>query len=325
MRYVRALAAAFLICSAITRALSAEGTSIAGPIGGTDLRAAQLPPPGVYGGLILVDATANGFVDGNGKPIAALRGVDLLRERVAPLLVYVPDLKVLGGSVAIAGVFPAGIECGRIFDTTAKRCISGIGDPYLEAAWSRSFGTLRPSKYAGALPILEGLTLTVALGAVLPVGRYSAFDASTQGLTIGNNVTDVAPSVAFTYTTPPILAEGTEVSAKLYLDNYFENPATRYSTGTLIDLDFAVSEHIGAFQVGGAGFYVFQIANDKSFGVALPPDGRQLQFLEVGGVLAYDIPRYAASVKIKVLTTAFTVNTVRSSTGVAFSMYKKLY
>jgi hypothetical protein len=65
---------------------------------------------------------------------------------------------------------------------------------------------------------------------------------------------DFAPTVGLTYTTPPIIAEGTEISARFFWNNYLENPLTFYRTGDLLDLEFAVSERIGRFQVGVTAF-----------------------------------------------------------------------
>ena len=147
-------------------------------------------------------AEAHQFFDGDGDLVPALRALELTRTRIAPFLIYVPKLQIFG----IAATIPAGTECGRLFETTPKRCIAGVGDPYVEVAWSRFFGTVRPSQYPGAFPIAEGLTLALGAGAVIPLGRYGPTDAATQGLTIGNNIWDFAPTVAFTYITKPILA-----------------------------------------------------------------------------------------------------------------------
>jgi hypothetical protein len=204
-----------------------------------------------------------------------------------------------------------------------KRCISGIGDPYIEVNWSRFFGTVRPSRYQGAYPIAEGLTVALGFGAVIPAGRYDALDAA-QGLTVGNNLWVFAPTAAFTYMTKPILAEGTEFSARVYWNNYLTNPATQYSTGSLVNIDFAVTERIGRFQLGFAGFYAFQIADDKLFGVTLPPDGRRAEVLNLGGVLAYDMPEYGASLKIKALTFVLSRNNVADSSGVVVGWFQKL-
>ena len=103
---------------------------------------------------------------------------------------------------------------------------------------------MRPSRYSDAPPVAEGLTIAAGFGTLVPTGRYDADDAATRALTIGNNIWDFAPSVAVTYMTPPILADGTEISAKLYWNNYLTNPDTDYSTGALINIDFAISERI---------------------------------------------------------------------------------
>ena len=302
--------------------LAAEGSTVAGPIGGTDIRSAQLPPPGLYGGTIQLYAEAYKFFDGDGDLVPALSGLELARTRVAPFLLYVPNVQVFGGSIGFGGIVPAGTDCGRLFRTTPKRCIEGVADPYLEMAWSRFFGSVRPSQHPGAFPIAEGLTVAIGFGTVVPIGRYSAKDAATQGLTVGNNTWDFAPILGLTYTTRPILAEGTEFSARLYWNNYLKNPATQYSTGDLVNIDFAISERIGRFQVGIAGYYAFQVEDDRQFGVAIPPDGRRLEALTLGGVLAYDMPEHSASLKIKALTTVIEHNTVRSP-GVAVAWIKK--
>lgn len=323
MRIYRIFLAAAAVCCACEPSHALEGSSTAGPIGGTDIRTAQLPPPGVYGGMVLLYATASQFFDGGGNLVSALGALELTRKRAGAFLLYVPDVQLLGGSIGIAGFVPAGTECGRLFEVTPSRCIVGVGDPYVEVGWSRFYGRIRPSKYAGAFPIAEGLSIALGFGAVIPVGKYDAVDATTQGLTIGNNIWDFAPTVAFTYMTPPIHAEGTEFSARLYWNNYLTNPATQYSTGSLINIDFAVSERIGRFQIGVAGYYAFQIADDKLFGVPIAPDGRRGEVLTLGGVLAYDMPEYGASMKVKALTTVVTRNAVRSP-GVAFTWVKKL-
>src|SRR5262249_9458680 len=150
--------------------------------------------------------------------------------------------------------------------------VSGVGDPYVELSWSRYFGTPRKSKDDRAYPILEGLAILAGFGMVIPVGRYNVTDATLQGISIGNNTWDFAPIVGFTYTTRPIIAEGTEVSARLYWNNYLTNPATQYSTGTLLGLDFAITEHFGRIQAGLAGIYETQLTDDRQFGVPVLPD-----------------------------------------------------
>jgi hypothetical protein len=316
------LVAAF--CGTSAPALAIEGSTLAGPIGGTDIRSAQLPPPGLYGGIAFLAAEAFDFVDAQGNTVPALRDIDLWRMRTGPFLVYVPDFQLFGGSIGLLGVVPNGVECGHLFAITPTRCIAGLGDPYVEIAWSRFFGTVRPSRYPGAFPIQEGLTLAAGFGVVIPVGRYDPFAANIQGVTIGNNIWDFAPNVAFTYMTRPIIAEGTEISAKLFWNNYLTNPATQYTTGTVLNLDFAVSERIGRFQIGAGGFYAFQIEDDKQFGIQVPPDGRRGETLQVGPIISYDMPELAATIKFKALTTVFSENAVLAR-GFVVTVARKLY
>jgi hypothetical protein len=323
MRIAEAAFAAALCCVSAP-AMAIEGSSAAGPIGGTDMRSSLPLPPGLYGGAVGLVASAHQFTDGNGDVIPALNGLDLGRTRVGPFLIYVPDMKLLGGTIELGGIAPAGTECGHLFELTPKRCVAGLGDPYVEVSWKRYFGTPRPSRDPAAYPIREGLAVSLGFGMVVPIGRYNAIDATVQGISIGNNIWDFAPIVGFTYTTRPLLAEGTEITARLFFNNYLTNPATQYATGTLLNTDFAVTEHVGRWQLGLAGFYTAQVDDDRQFGVALPPDGRRTRVLDLGGVLVYDLPEYGSSIKLKALHTVISENNVKAG-GVAVGWIKKFH
>jgi hypothetical protein len=98
----------------------------------------------------------------------------------------------------------------------------------------------------------------------------------------------------------------------------------QYSTGDLINIDFAVSERIGRFQVGVAGFYAFQVADDTQFGIPVPPDGQRVKILNLGGVLAYDMPEFGAMIKIKTLQSVFVENSAHTR-GIVLTFVKKLH
>jgi hypothetical protein len=300
-----------------------EGSTTAGPVGGNDIRSALLPPPGVYAGVVGLIVPVHEIHDGSGNPAPGLDAVDLLGKVVGPFLFFVPDVTMLGGSFGVLASLSYGQECGQIVSYVPSRCSTGFGDPYFEVEWSRNFGHWRPSRYPGALPIMEGLAVKLGLGAVLPIGKYDRILQATNGVSIGNNTFDVAPSIAFTYTTPPLLAEGTEFSAKLYWNNYRTNPDTQYHAGSLLDVNFAVSEHIGRFQVGAAGFYAAQVEDDTKFGVRVPPDGRRVELLELGGVLNYDMPEIGAAIRVKALTAVYARNVIVSR-SIAIGFAKKL-
>jgi hypothetical protein len=324
MRIVKHCIWVALACGYAMPLHAAEGPALAGPIGGTDIRSAVLPPPGLYGGGVALGGDLYDFVDGQGQPIPVLNDAFIRRTIVAPFIAYVPNINVLGGSIGFAATAPYARQCGHLFQATPKFCQSGFGDPYLETQWSRFFGVVRPPSSPGALPIMQGLSIALGFGVVVPAGQYNSTDLSTRALSSGGNIWDFAPHIAFTYTSAPILVDGTEFSTKIYWNKYRTNPATQYSTGDLIDIDFAVSERIGRVQVGVTGFYAFQVADDKQFGIPVPPDGQRVKLLNLGGVLAYDMPEFGAAIKIKFLQTVFVENSAHSR-GIVLTFFKKLH
>jgi hypothetical protein len=191
-------------------------------------------------------------------------------------------------------------------------------------SWSRFFGSTRPSRDKGAFPIRQGLAVATGLGAVLPLGVYDSRVQASNGISVGNNIWDVAPWVAFTYTTPPLIAEGTEFSSKIYLNNYGTNSTTDYRTGTIVNIDFAISEHIGRWQIGAAGYYLRQIADDRRAGIVVAPDGRRAQVLSLGGVVNYDIAEAGAAIKFKVRSSVFAYNSAMVTTFI-LGFSKKLF
>jgi hypothetical protein len=287
---------------------AAEGTTAAGPIGGNDIRSAILPPPGLYGGVIGLYSAVDQVNDGSGSPAPGLNAVNLRADVAAPYFLYVPDVKLFGGEIGVFGLVPAGQECGQVVSFIPRRCTTAVGDPYVEADWSRFFGQVRPPTVAGAFPIYQGLNVSAGVGAVLPIGNYNQQLQSQNGVTLGNNTWDVAPTVAVTYTTTPVIADGTEFSAKFYWDNYGTNPLTDYHASSLLDVDFAVTEHAGRFQFGPAGVYAFQTGEDTQNGAVVPPDGRRFEYLALGAVINYDMAEYAAAIRVKVLTTVVAQN-----------------
>lgn len=121
-----------------------------------------------------------------------------------------------------------------------------------------------------------------------------------------------------------MLAEGTEFSAKIYLNNYFKNSVTDYKSGTLLDVEFAVSEHIGFWQIGLAGYYLRQLEDDRRSGVSVAPDGRRLQTMSLGGVFNHDMAEINTSIKLKVRTSVFAYNAGMASSFIV-GVSKKLF
>jgi len=310
--YFRTFVALTVFAAMAANAHAVEGPSAAGPIGGSDIRSAMLPPPGVYAGTAFLAAGTTDFVDGDGNTIALLRDAHLTKQLNGTFLFYVPNTTVLGGSIGMGAMLPSGNLCGHLLVGQDSRCEQGLGDLYFEFDWSKSFAKPRASKYPGAYPIMEGLTVLLGLGVVAPTGSFDSSDFLAQALSVGTNIWDFAPTAAVTYMTRPILFEGTEFSVKLYWNNYLENPDTNYRTGDLLNLDFAITERIGRFQVGVTGFYAVQTEDDKLNGASVPPNGRRGELVQLGGIVNYDMPEYATTLKVKASQSFAAENTVES-------------
>ena len=124
-----------------------EGATAAGPIGGSDIRSAILPPPGFYAGAVALYNSVTQFHDGTGHPAPALNDFGLTNYVGGAFFLYVPDLKLFGGRIGLAGYEVAAQDCGQLVAAVQHRCVAGLGDPYVEASWSRSFGQIRPASF----------------------------------------------------------------------------------------------------------------------------------------------------------------------------------
>ncbi len=293
-----------------------------GPLGYSDIRSGQLPPKGLYGAIAITTVSNSNFKNGNGDSIPVLEAFESTTDSVTLALLYVPERKLFNGSIGATTLLFAGEICGRLFATTDKRCVSGYRDPYVELSWSRFFGKIRLSKYPGATPIREGLSVRFGSGLVVPIGTYSEDEVESHGITLGHNTWDIAPFAAMSISTPPWLGEGTEISLKLHYNEYLENTATQYSTGDLINLDFAVTEKIGRLQIGLLGFYYKQINDDQQFGESILPDGRRAESLNLGIVASYGLPKFKSSLRFRTTTSVRNRN-VPEATAYSLALIRK--
>src|SRR5262249_62022040 len=94
---VRLVLLAGLLGAAAVPCLAAEGTTAAGPIAGTDIRSAVLPPPGLYGGGIGAHSHPPEGVDGQGKALQGPGAGRPTRGVAAPVLGPGPNAQGSGG------------------------------------------------------------------------------------------------------------------------------------------------------------------------------------------------------------------------------------
>ncbi len=309
------------LCLVLCRpAQAAEGAVYGGPIGGTDIRNAYLPPlPGFYLGVANVPGFAGIIVGNNGGGSRTSRRVNLGYDIQALGLVYAYPFKLFGGSLASAaqGSYTPYL---RFSINNHTEDIDGWGDLYADVLkWSRLFGTLSAPR-PGATPLPYGLAVQAAYSMIFPIGTYNTHQFTTPG----HNDYFIIPNAAVTYLTPPnFLGDGLELSAHLFYDHATTNPDDAYTTGDVLDLDYAVTERSGRWQYGVAGFGAFQVASDVQNGSIVKPAGKYFDAAKIGPVVAYDLPRFGMTFKVKVGAPLYNRNTIFGP-QVVFAMGLKL-
>ncbi|WP_321893410.1 SphA family protein [Paraburkholderia tropica] len=290
MKANRFLIILFAISIFSQNTLASEGFVYGGPIGGTDIGGAYLPPPGLYG-IFLGGSTYDTTLNGNdGKAIEnAQFGIHDFFGAAA--LLYVYPFTIADGRIASSAYQDYGYYHLTSFGKSGYT--HGFGDLYSDIiSWSRHVG----STSADGLP--RGLTVKLAYSMIFPTGQYTKGQFSGSA---GHNVYYFIPNMALTYLTGPnFLGNGTEFSLQVFFDMATKNSATGYSSGNVIDFDAAITERLNSrWQIGVAGNYATQITDDRQDGVTLP-NGNRFGFATVGPVVQYLIPQWKSQVKLKV-------------------------
>lgn len=288
--------------------MAAEGANYGGPVGGTDIQAAMLPPvSGWYGGVVAGYANGNKFYDKNGDQDRNIHA-HISSEVAAAGLLYVYPQQLWGGTLATS--LQGSMNKGRISLNGSDQNYKGFGDLYSDLLiWSKYLG----DSPAGQPP--TGLTVKLAYSMVFPTGRYNTSDLYTSG----RNVFFFIPNAAATYLTK----SGLELSGHAFANIASENKATDYDSGTVLNLNFAVSQHVGLWQLGMAGYYAKQVSDDHIDGEVVEPDGRRYSGLAVGPVVSYDIPAWKSNIKFKALAPLQTENSLAANT--AYVVFSKAF
>ncbi len=271
------------------------------PTGGTDIRQAYLPDaPGIYGAAVNAAFNSPDFRDQNGDR-SPLNPAHLNAEVLGAGILIVYPWKPLGftlGSSFQASVQYEGetLSPGGIHKHGATW---GIGDSYTDIIYASKYLGLFGA-VPGSKPLKYGLSVAGGLALEAPIGTYS----KSEFVNIGHDTFITIPNVAATYLTGPNLSlggDGTEISGRFFFDTNKQNPATDYHSGNLIDLDWAVSERYGPWQIGIAGDYVQQLTPDRlGNGTQVSPEGDLFGKIDLGPVIAYDFEDHS-TLKFKAL------------------------
>jgi hypothetical protein len=318
---VRRIFIAFSViwASFCSQAHAAEGPFYGGPVGGTDIRNAYLPPnSGFYGTLVGGTFWSSHAYNDNGNTNGTVQSHGDLGIAAFGLM-YVYPFHLFGGTLASS--VQDSVSAGYLSVKNHHDYFRGFGDLYADIfSWSKylrsPFG-----KSAYARPGLPyGLTVKLAYSMIFPTGKYN----TTQLSTSGHNVFIYIPNFAVTYLTGPnFMGDGLEFSVHVFFDIVGRNSATNYSTGSIYDIDAAISERVGRWQVGVQGYYARQWEDDIQNGQIVAPNGKRLVAADVGPVVSYDIPQWKSTVKLKIQLPVYSRNTL--GIGRAFVIFTKAF
>ncbi len=287
---------------------AAEGICPSGPLGGTDINQAILPPAGLYASVIAggIDLPKWRQNDGGTKIDSSgtvwYTGVGMM---------YAYETPILGGQVA--STFFAGIQDQDFgIDGYPKNDSSGFIDMYSDLfIWSRFMPSQAFLEQPKGSFIPFGTGILFGLGVTLPTGEYGA----SEPLNVGSNFYTFSPSVAITYTVPSLLGdffgEATQFSTRTFYNHYTENQDTDYKSGATLSNDFSITQIKGQWQYGLAGFAFIQVEDDEIRG---GKGGTRSSAVNIGPVVArnFMVGQRFFSSKLKFLTTVDGRNTTEA-------------
>ncbi|WP_322046566.1 transporter [Paraburkholderia sp. J67] len=288
----KAIAALSLATTCASGAYASEGLFYGGPAGGTDIGQAYLPEQsGFYGAFML-----------GGLSTDKMYGNDAKRENISAqsqigmmlgALEYVYPFKLAGGTIATSAAFDY-LPYTHANISGESQYNAGVQDLYMDVlSWSKHLGGSEGTPHS---PLPYGLTVKLAYSMIVPIGEYDR----SKIISPGHNVFFFIPNASVSYLTgPSILGDGTEFTVSFFYDIASRNRATNYSSGDVIDFDYAISEHIGLWQVGVTGNYATQIQDDHIGDTIVNGNGNRLGVAAIGPVIAYAIPAWKAMIKFK--------------------------
>jgi len=250
------------------------GNSVGAPAGAS-------PPPGLYG-VNTVDLLQGPIVDNNGNNVPGVR-VSVALE--IPVLVYVPNFKVLGATYNVALIFPYAQQ---------TVVVGGAGGTPSSSFNSNGiFNTIFVPVNLSWM-VAPGLFVSTGLGIYVPDGTYASnpvyngnkfLGRAIAGTSIANNTWDFEPDIAVSY-----LADGWNITGKVLFDIQTTNPDTNYSSGAVFFFDYTIAHKFGKWEAGVGGTFIQQISNDSGgyIGQTFGPNGNEYQYIALGPVVSYD-------------------------------------
>lgn len=235
---------------------------------------AALPPPGTYLSLDFTDVSAN-YLDVGGTHLP----IKLDFPLIAPLLTWVPGVKVLGADYAVGIAQPygwIGVDATGVGGpkTTGTGMFNTVLMPYI-LSWNTGHGWF------------VGTSMTV----YLPDGDHRTVDGARSQRSWANNYWTFEPSLSFSY-----LAGGWNLTFNNVVDLNTKNDRTGYHSGNLYYLELTATKTFGKWTAGLVGNYTQQLNDDELYGVKVG-NGNKVQHVLLGPYLAYNFGRFSIAAK----------------------------
>jgi len=262
----------FTLLSAIMVISGAAGAKEGGdqyPNGAENWFAGAAPPPGFYylnyfgyyTGQLKSGSGQNVLLNGATPQVNAT--FDALR------FIYLTHWKLLGADYGMHVIVPVVYQSMNLNGRAGNTNVGDVDvDPFV-LAWHRA-----------TWHVITGLDT------YLPSGPYLKSDPRVS---IGANYYTFEPVVALSY----LPKSGWEASAKLMYDFHTTNGATDYHSGQEFHMDYLAGKHLGAWMVGGSGYFLEQVTDDTSDGLVVPAvpgfwtTGRRGQVFALGPSAGY--------------------------------------
>lgn len=260
-----------------------QGIAPSGPIGGTDINQALLPPQGLYGALVGGVLDFSAWVLDDGSEIDAGDYATISAIGFA----YVWDFQLFGGNILTS--VSAGYQDQKWYIGDAEEDhFYGFLDVYSDIFyWGRFFPSQAFHDQPKESMVPFGLAVATGLGVTFPTGTYDEDQANS----VGSNVYTISPSFSMTYTVPSLLGktlgDGTQFSFRTFYNTYTDQDDRDYRNGDIINTDYSISQIKGNWQYGVDGTYYVQVTDDEFINGNTGTSNRTEMF-SVGGVLGYN-------------------------------------
>jgi hypothetical protein len=243
-------------------AVATEGGGSAYANGVETFMAGAVPPPGLYGLVYATRYSADKLRGNNGNDMK-VPGFKVTATVIAPRLVWVPGVKLLGGDWVLTTVLPvADLKVSAAGNSDSR---SGLGDILLGTgvAWHHS-------------PNLHSIA---AIDVYTPTGSYD----KSRLANIGRNYLAWEPVYAVTYVDP----QGPNADIKLgYMTNQ-RNDDTGYKSGNEFHFDYSLGWGFGNGLTAGVGGYFYrQVSADNLAGSDVA--GSKGRAFAIGPAIKYD-------------------------------------